>query len=534
MPGLAEKLHEGVRSVRGDGSGPVSPDCGGESPVNKGGHIWAHVRRIRAVLEDLENRGSLCRLVWRGIDLGTWQDARAGWQACGNRIRLRLRAGGAAGVYTVSAVRIEAWGVRVSLISGRRGAPEEIHVRWERTSEAGALPGGHLLGSLRRWASGCFPGGRVIRVENRSNPARSLSGSFPRLLLRQDGQDIILLAAPENLPSGRSTSILTQAILWRAHLASLDLLEGTPKIGLLVPAAVSGILGHRARMLGVGEVSVGVYSVGSDGGWSVNGPGPLEEPVEDRDYSWPLPEGGPVHALMGRILALAPGSIQCYPRLREHDSLRILGLEFARAGGPERTKIRFGVGAVGTELTAANFPELEALVYEIRRYRCAASPSKWHPLYRAQSERWLECLILEGVGRLFPELLPGFAYPQIPVCLGELQGRVDILSADREGRLVVMELKTAPDPDLPMQALDYWGRVVAHCRNGDFDRRGYFAGMHIMPRRPRIYLVAPVFSFHDTTETVLAALDRDIEVWKIGINEDWRAGVRVLRRARVR
>jgi hypothetical protein len=97
-----------------------------------------------------------------------------------------------------------------------------------------------------------------------------------------------------------------------------------------------------------------------------------------------------------------------------------------------------------------------------------------------------------------------------------------------------MELKVSADPDLPIQALDYWGRVIQHNENGDFERRGYFSETRLTRQHPKIYLVSPVFSFHDTTELLLRYLEPHIEVWKIAINEDWRSGVEILGRGRCR
>jgi hypothetical protein len=206
-------------------------------------------------------------------------------------------------------------------------------------------------------------------------------------------------------------------------------------------------------------------------------------------------------------------------------------LEFARAFGPDRDQIWFGVGSPQRELTADNFDHLRALVDEILFYRRADSPAPDHVYYRLQAERWLECLVLNGVDALFPELVPGSVYPQIPVYLGKVPGRIDILGADREGNLVVMELKVTEDPDMPLQSLDYWGRVIRHNLGGDFEKRGYFAGIHLSRARPKIYLVAPVFSFHDSLERVLRCLDPGLEVSKIAINENWRCGVKILRRS---
>jgi hypothetical protein len=173
-------------------------------------------------------------------------------------------------------------------------------------------------------------------------------------------------------------------------------------------------------------------------------------------------------------------------------------------------------------------------VEEILYYRRPDSPAPDHPYYRMQAERWLECLLLNDVAFLFPELVPGSVYPQIPVYLGKVPGRVDILGVDRKGNLVVMELKVSEDPDMPLQSLDYWGRVIVHNLAGDFEKRGYFAGLRLSRARPKIYLVSPVFSFHDSLERLLRCLDANLEVSKIAVNEDWRCGVIILRRSSCR
>ena len=237
--------------------------------------------------------------------------------------------------------------------------------------------------------------------------------------------------------------------------------------------------------------------------------------------------------MLERVVGLAPDAIQRYPRFQDYDSLRLWGLEFARVAGPDRDRVSYGVG-LQTELTEDNFGDLRALVEEILYYRRPDSPAPNHPYYRMQSERWLECLLLTDIANLFPELVPGSVYPQIPVYLGKVPGRVDILGADREGNLVVMELKVSEDPNMPLQSLDYWGRVIGHNLNGDFERRGYFAGQRLSRARPKIYLVSPLFSFHDSLERVLRYLDPKLEVSKIGINEDWRCGAKILRRSNCR
>jgi hypothetical protein len=303
----------------------------------------------------------------------------------------------------------------------------------------------------------------------------------------------------------------------------------------MVPAGHSAIPYHRARYLNPERIRVEIWEhEGSAEPGSVRLAAPPPPPEENRDFRWPLLGPFRWSAVLARVLDLAPNLIRRYPRFQDYDSLRLCGLEFARVFGEERDRVSFGVGAHQSELTDETFAELRSLVEEIVFFRRPDTPDTHHPYYTLQSERWLESVVLEEVSRIFPELAPETVYSQIPVYLGKDPGRVDILGADLQGTLVVMELKVLEDPNLPVQALDYWGRVIQHNVCGDFERRGYFSGIQLNRRPPRIYMVAPIFSFHDSTERVLRFLDPGLEVWKIAINHDWRSGVKILRRTSLR
>jgi hypothetical protein len=105
---------------------------------------------------------------------------------------------------------------------------------------------------------------------------------------------------------------------------------------------------------------------------------------------------------------------------------------------------------------------------------------------------------------------------------------IDILAVTREGRLVVIELKVAEDIEFPFQGLDYWLRVEWHRARNDFQRRGYFDGINLMDAAPLLYLVAPLFRFHATTNLLAGSITKRVPVFRVGINEDWRGGLRVL------
>jgi len=96
------------------------------------------------------------------------------------------------------------------------------------------------------------------------------------------------------------------------------------------------------------------------------------------------------------------------------------------------------------------------------------------------------------------------------------------------GRVVVIELKASEDIQLPLQAVDYWLRVRRHQRDGDFERCGYFAGIQLSPDPPLVWLVAPGLSFHSANATLLKYLSPEIQVSRIGLNENWRKGLKVV------
>jgi hypothetical protein len=107
---------------------------------------------------------------------------------------------------------------------------------------------------------------------------------------------------------------------------------------------------------------------------------------------------------------------------------------------------------------------------------------------------------------------------------------IDLLGVTREGRLAVVELKASEDIHLVLQAVDYWLRVRWHLQQDDFHRYGYFSGIELQQKPPLLYLVAPCFRFHPATDTLLRYLCRDLEVTRVGLNENWRGGLRVVLR----
>jgi hypothetical protein len=70
-------------------------------------------------------------------------------------------------------------------------------------------------------------------------------------------------------------------------------------------------------------------------------------------------------------------------------------------------------------------------------------------------------------------------------------------------------------------------------RTGDvvtLPRAKLFGERRIRDESPLVYLVAPTLRVHPSFQTLARCIDSDIEVYRFDINEDWRAGVRVMRR----
>src|SRR3981081_250695 len=107
---------------------------------------------------------------------------------------------------------------------------------------------------------------------------------------------------------------------------------------------------------------------------------------------------------------------------------------------------------------------------EVRRHPLASATR--HPLYRAQAERWLECLVRNDVTRVDGVLDSRFVYAQVFTGSGAEHGIIDVLTITRTGRHAVLESKASEHIHLSLQAADYWLRVRRHLELGEFRSYG--------------------------------------------------------------
>jgi hypothetical protein len=252
-----------------------------------------------------------------------------------------------------------------------------------------------------------------------------------------------------------------------------------------------------------------------------------------------------------RMLALIPPAAQHRIEVRAASTteVRLLlhGLEFARVRHGVAThsfsredEVTFGAGANETPL----LPESEELCRDLCAQLCHSRHSDGmytDPLFRLRPERWLESKLRCEISELLPGLRDDLVYSQVPALSVGDRGLLDLLTLDRNGRLVVIEIKANEDMHLPLQALDYWIRVRA--LNNDrqpgtghsggrllsaFERQGYFPGAEVSPLSPRLLLVAPALRIHPANEQVLRYLSPQVEWEFIAVSEFWRRDLNIV------
>ncbi|HSR50483.1 MAG TPA: hypothetical protein VLV83_06615 [Acidobacteriota bacterium] len=190
--------------------------------------------------------------------------------------------------------------------------------------------------------------------------------------------------------------------------------------------------------------------------------------------------------------------------------------------------VRFGEEP-GRPWEASQARRLSAFLGRLERLRRFPPPSPSSPFYRRHPERWMESLLLKRPRLIHPDL-QGEVYCQVPTCLETDRAVVDALGRLGDGRLAVIEFKVEKDFNLLFQGLDYWDRVRRHLGRGDFQQCGYFAGRRLSPQSPLLILVAPLFEFHRLLPLLRGYLTREVEILCVGLNQDWRRRLRIVRR----
>src|SRR5205823_8456791 len=130
---------------------------------------------------------------------------------------------------------------------------------------------------------------------------------------------------------------------------------------------------------------------------------------------------------------------------------------------------------------------LEELVESLKLNRSADAPNKRHHLYRTAPEAWLESILRRNIKLLDANLILSPIYNQFRF----VRDKIDLLALRRDGRLVIIELKTQPDREMVFQAADYWRKIELQRLRGMLAVANLFEGREILDKPALVYLAAP-------------------------------------------
>jgi hypothetical protein len=392
---------------------------------------------------------------------------------------------------------------------------------------------------LRHTLARHFPEFTLARITSAVDLERSFGPVYSRGVLRRGRSAFAFLGVNAEETQSSVDAALTFGILWlnscRESLTDLQV-EG---LKLLVPVGHAAVVRERISHLDRSAAKWQLYELNE-----------REEELEQLDTA----DRGNLAtrlvrccdeaaarehfaASIDRIKSICP-EVEVAVLSSSEMGFRLRGLEFARArvaaeGFRNRQEIVFGSGAGESILSFQNAAEFENLVNQLAQVRRPGGPRD-HPCWRMHPEGWLESLAVQDISTLDDRLVAAPVYSQVPAFSAGDRAMIDVLAATRDGRLVVVELKTDEDIHLPLQGLDYWARVEWHHARGEFSRFGYFPGAELAPASPLLILVAPAFHIHPATDSLLRFLGPEIEWTLAAIDEHWRDQVRVVFRKRAR
>lgn len=227
-----------------------------------------------------------------------------------------------------------------------------------------------------------------------------------------------------------------------------------------------------------------------------------------------------------RIIKLASESIDLIYS-KQGESLRFNGLPFARVRttmGVE--KAWFGVGRERRVLYEENWDDVLETVELLTATRVCDAENMRHEYYRTATEAWLESILRRDIRLLDANLILSPIYNQFR----SSNDKIDLLALRKDGRLVIIELKTQPDREMVFQSIDYWRKIELQRRRGVLAAADLFDGREISDKPAIIYLAAPAWSFHRDLEFFAKAVSPEIELWRFELHENWRERVHVVAR----
>ena len=363
-------------------------------------------------------------------------------------------------------------------------------------------------------------------------------GRYARIVLRRRRERIAVTGPVVPSQPSAVDAFLSSALLWFRRTSDRTKPPPVEQLWLIVTPDLLKPMIYRIALLRSGlRRIIRVFTV-DDQLTALT-----EVTCPDKDELWnkrlarfpPVAAGIPGE-LTTAIVAEAPDAIDVV-HARHGETLRYFGLPFARVRSLLRhEKVWFGINrAHRCLLDESTLNDWRNLLRDLREHRSPSALDHRHAFYRVAPEAWLESLLRRDITKLDPGLIIAPLHAQFRTARGAKLGirPIDLLALRQDGRLVVIELKVSEDREHVLQGGDYWRRVEAHRRRGHITKAKLFGPRAISDEPPLVYLVAPTLRVHPAFQTLAQCISSDIEIYRFDINEDWRSGVRVMRRVRV-
>jgi hypothetical protein len=441
--------------------------------------------------------------------------------------------------------RINGWewtGEKLLLEASRRMGSEKA--RLELIPRASARAAAAAINDSRRercyrlanLACAALRGAKVERASLSAGARSNQPGRYARILLRHLNRERIAVAGMVAGAGSHDTdAFLSSALIWFMRLRERSARPPyIRKLWLVVEKDYAEALAQTLALLREDLRHV-ITLLQLDDEWQeltpVRSP-ELEELWAQQPERFRRPPRDFMSESAEGIIALAPEAIDVV-RARHGETLRYHGLAFARVRRlMDRESVWFGIeGARRRLLDETTQEEWSKLLRDLKEHRSAQAADQHHALYRASPEAWLEAELRRDITRLDPGLRLAPLHAQFrPTHVGSGSRPIDLLALRRDGRLVVIELKVSEDREHVLQGADYWRRTEIYRRHGHITRSRLFGDAPLSDEPPLVYLVAPLLRFHRSFAQLARAIAPQIEMYRFDINEDWRAGVRVMRR----
>ena len=473
--------------------------------------------------------GCLIFSCWTEQGSRAWRITAWNWR--GDQLMLQASRRMGAEVTTIALVpRASARALVASIAAARQARCDRLAAIVAQTLVCDSSNDDHRLKSV--------PLARIERAVLSPGMGRDQPGRYARIILRLPRERLAITATVAQSDPRNVDSLFSSALLWFTRVQASSKHPYVTRLLMVVERNVLEAARQRQVLLRDSlRKQIELFEIDDD--WTrVEATSPW-----DRKYLWRkrLSRFPPVHdhepgARVKEIVAEAPGAIDVVSA-RHGQTLRFHGLPFARVRRVmERDRVWFGIeGSRRRSLDEHHQRDWTKLLRDLQTYRTESCRDRRHWFYRAAGEAWLESILRRDISKLDPGLIVAPLHAQFRTSHGGPTGArpIDLLALRHDGRLAVIELKVNEDREHVFQGIDYWRRVEAHRRRGHISTAQLFGAREISDEAPLVYLVAPALRFHPSFATLAKTIAPDIEIYRFDINEDWRSGVRVVRRDRV-